>query len=203
MRRVAVAVLLVVGPTTFVACGELLATDDEQPFVDASPFEAADDADVAPDVSLDADAGPPNLLVNPGFESGCTAFWTGANATITDTTADADVRSGLRACFVCKNNASANAAQHFQIRGGALPGERYVGKIWVKRPLVDGSARQAELNIEGNRNLVTTSTADWTQIVTGYVVPLDSGARNLDFSFRFVDDPGACLLVDDAILTKE
>lgn len=181
--------------------------DSSSVLSDASSSDAADvHVDSAADAGVDsgADSGTPNpnVLTNPGFETGCGQWSTGSNATITPST---DARTGQKSCKVCMTGAN-DAYVYSEVPVSLATGDRLLGDIWVKG---DKGAPIGEfqffLNYTGTQDDFD-GPATWLQPSTGAWSRMsaieDIGAPAIKAAVVLVFDnnDGKCVLIDDASL---
>jgi hypothetical protein len=173
---------------------------------DTSLADATSD-DASTDAGVDAAdvAGRPNLLQNPGFESGssCGPPWVPYQSTLA---IDTERRSGSQACRVCRQasgdsaftigysgtiDATAKVGAKYRVsayvraKSGAPSGTRIVLRTWGPTPTTE----QAQ-------SPLVTLNATWQLVEVTGIINLSPGAVDL-----FVESAGAstsdCFLVDD------
>lgn len=195
LRRLALPFVL--AGFAIAACGELLAKDPESDAEDAA-IDAGSEQEALVDGG-DAD-GTINYLRNGGFEDGCVLHFSVVNAAVTEMNAPGDVRSGTKACRVCKNNDSVNAAQFGQSIRDASTGEKYAASFWVRLPEDGGSRSRAEIAMQSGGGQAVPNALGWTEVKAAYEV--EPGVSSFTTIFRFFDDDGGCMIIDDGSVTK-
>jgi hypothetical protein len=202
------------GPTNDAA-----APEGSTPAPDATAASEAGppDATGAPD----ADAGPPNLLANGDFELGCANGWTSGDPFQT-TQQSAVAHGGAHSCRICSAAFDAGDGvsvfffsdfrQPLASAQGAA-GQTYASEIWVRNDLTSGPAfDQAtvvleELDTGGavldhSDTVVTTPSGDWVRVGVEKTLTVGGGSVRFTLSLRRQNDHTGCILVDDAVVTK-
>jgi hypothetical protein len=204
VKRFAIACMIV------SACSSFESSTDEAPVVDAGTEAAVTPPPPPPPTAVPpaVDAGPPNLLPNGDFETGC-GNWLPNNAKLTpDTTA----HRGAQSCRVCIVEIDAGAFSISSSKPIARTSGEFQGEIWVRAaPGVPAPDLTFTLSIHGDQPGPVASaygpsgtlTDSWTRIVA----TADTGAKegtlvNVDLGAPVVPS-GACFLVDDALVYQD
>ena len=160
---------------------------------------AETDATVDRDVDAGVDAGPTNLLRNPGFESGGCDGWLGPSAELTTVAG----RNGGTACRVC-GVASASAFGIEQTVRIPSSGATHIrASVWT-RGAGDGGATptltlDVSVALQGDSTPLVVRNDQWTPGANEPAFDVtDNSSVTLSIVSRQAGDP--CFLVDDASL---
>lgn len=213
-KRTALAITLAIANVAAaVACSSFSTSPPE---VDAAaepegfPAEAGAVIDAQEPV---ADAAEPiNLLVNPGFENGCSPWKPGGGNAGAVTEARLG-RTGAGACLVCGSAAGKGPFDIAQTLTGVVPvpGATFVGEAFVRAPESGPIATDLQAafivydakNVQ-HREAGAPSALDvtWTRVPLAITITGDGGAT-LEFSVASFGNGTGCFLVDDARVYQE